>query len=82
MEYSVKERVFLMTTHFLSNCDLNKTRIEFGKHFNIRSSKWPAKSVIQRLVRKFEITGSVLDDKRGKVGAKRSAETPANIVTT
>ncbi len=39
------------------------------------------KSVIQCLVRKFETTGSALDDKQGKIGAKRLAGTPANIGT-
>ncbi len=47
----------------------------------MHSSKWPVKSVIQRLIRKFETTGSVLYNKRGKVGAKRSARTLANIKT-
>ncbi len=59
----MEECVFFMTKYFLSNCDLNKTCTEFGKRFNVHSRKWPAKSVIQRLVRKFETTGSVLDDK-------------------
>ncbi len=81
MKYSVEERVFLVTTSFLSNCDLNKTRTEFGKRFNMHSRKWLVKSVIQRLIRKFETTGSVLDDQQGKVGAKQSAQTPANIRT-
>ncbi len=77
----MEERVFLMTTYFLSNRDLNKMRIEFSKHFNVHSRKWPVKSVIQRLVWKFETTGSVLDDKQGKVCVKQSARTPTNIGT-
>ncbi len=77
----MEERVFLVTMYFLSNHNLNKTRSEFGKHFNVHSRKWPAKSIIQRLVWKFETTGSVLNDKRSKVGAKRSARAPVNIGT-
>ncbi len=66
----MEERVFLVMTYFLLNSDLNKTCTEICKCFNVHSRKWTAKSVIQRLVRKFEKTGSVLDDKRGKVGLK------------
>ncbi len=77
----MEERAFLVMTYFLSNRNLNKTRTEFGKCFNVHSRKWPTKSVIQHLVRKFEATGSALDDKRGKVCAKQSARTQANIGT-
>ncbi len=75
----MEERIFLVTTYFLLNRDLNKTCTEFSKRFNVHSRKWPAKSVIQRLVQKFETTGSVLDDKRGKVGTKQSARMPVTI---
>ncbi len=70
MMYSLIERVFLVSTYFLANRNLNATHMEFGKRFNMRSCKLPAKSVIQRLVAKFEKTGNVHDDKRGKVGLK------------
>ncbi len=73
--YSLEERVFLFSTYFLTNRNLNATRTEFGKRFNVHSCKLPAKSVIQRLVAKFEKTGSVHDDKRGKMGLKQSART-------
>ncbi len=81
-EYSVEERVFLVKTYFLSNRDFYKTSTKFGKRVNMHSRKWSAKSVIQCLFRNFETTGSVLDDKRGKVGAKWSAQTPTIIGTT
>ncbi len=70
MMYSLEERVFLVSTYFLTNRNLNVTCTEFGKRFNVHSCKLPAKSVIQCLVAKFEKTGSVHDDKRGKVGPK------------
>ncbi len=69
MMYSLEERVFLISTYFLTNTNLNATRMEFGKRFNVHSRKLPAKSVNQRLVAKFEKTGTV-HDKRGKVGLK------------
>ncbi len=79
MMYSPEERVFLVSTYFLTNRNLNATHTEFGKQFNAHSRKLPAKSVIQRLVAKFEKTGSVLDDKRGNVGPKQSAHTPETV---
>ncbi len=75
MMYSLEERVFLLSTYFLTNRNLNATRMEFGKQFNVHSRKLPAKSVIQCLVAKFEKTGSVHDDKRGKLGWKQSVRT-------
>ncbi len=73
MMYSLEKLMFLISTYFLTNRNLNTTCTEFGKRFNVHSRKLPAKSVIQRLLMKFEKTGSVHDDKRGKVGLKRSA---------
>ncbi len=70
MMYSLEQRVFLILTYFLTNRNLNTTCTEFGKRFNMHSRKLPAKSVIQRLVAKYEKTGSVHDDKRGKVEPK------------
>ncbi len=70
MMYSLEERVFLVSTYFLTNRNLNAKCTEFGKQLNVHSSKLPAKSVIQRLLAKFEKTGSVHDEKRGKVGPK------------
>ncbi len=70
MMYSLEERVFLVSTYFLTSRNLNATHTEFVNQFNMYSCKLPAKSVIQRLVAKFEKTGSVHDDKRGKVGLK------------
>ncbi len=70
MMYSLEERVFLVSTYY---GNLNATCTKFSKQFNVHSRKLPAKSVIQRHIAKFEKTGSVHDDKRGKVGPKRSA---------
>ncbi len=70
MMYSLEECVFLVSKYFLTDRNLNAMRTEFGKRFNVHSRKLPAKSVIQRLVAKFEKTGSMHDDKRRKVGPK------------
>ncbi len=65
--------------YFLTNRNLNATRTKFAKRFNLHSRKLPAKRVIQHLVLKFEKTGSVHDNKRGKVGPKWSAHTPETV---
>ncbi len=67
MMYLLEERVILVSTYFLNNRNLNTTRTEFGKRFNMHSCKLSAKSVIQRLVAKFEKTGSMHDATRGTV---------------
>ncbi len=79
MMYSLEESVFLVSTYFLTNRNLNATHTEFGKQFNVHSRKLPAKSIIQRLIAKFEKTGSMHDGKRGKVGPKQSACTPETV---
>ncbi len=71
--------MFFVLTYFLTNRNLNVTRTEFGKRFNAHSHKLPAKSVIQHLVAKFEKTGSVPDDKRGKVRPKQSMRMPETV---
>ncbi len=82
MMYLLKECMFLVSTYFLTNRSLNATRTAFGKRFYMHSHKLPVKSVIQHLVAKFEKTGSVHDDKRGKVGPKRSAPMPETVERT
>ncbi len=37
MMYSLEERVFLVSTYFLTNRNLNAMRMEFGKRFNVHT---------------------------------------------
>ncbi|XP_020297470.1 uncharacterized protein LOC109862000 [Pseudomyrmex gracilis] len=77
--YDLTERVFLVKTYYSTNHNLAQTLTSYGKSFNVHRRKLPKKSVILRLVKRFEQTGSVLDDRVGKCGAKRTARTPQNI---
>ncbi len=51
----------------------------YGELFNVARHKWLSKSVIIRTVKKFKTTGSVHDNKAGKVGAKRTVRSEENI---
>jgi hypothetical protein len=41
--------------------------------------KAPSRSAINRLVNKFKMTGSVIDNKKGVVGKMKFVRTPGNI---
>ncbi|XKL67290.1 hypothetical protein PGB90_002781 [Kerria lacca] len=77
--YSIEEHIFFIKSYYSSNQNLKHILAEYGITFNVKRNKWPSKNVIIRLVKKFEETGSVHNNKKGKVGAKRTARTPENI---
>ncbi len=72
--YTTKERIFLVTLFIEMKSYVQVQRV-FLAHFKCSYRKKLSRRVrvIQCLIQKFYATGSVLDDKKGKVGAKQTA---------
>ncbi len=70
--YTTKERIFLVAP-FIETKSYVQVQRAFLAHFKRSYRKKPSRCVIQCLIQKFHTTGSVLDDKKGKVGAKWTA---------
>ncbi len=69
--YTTEERIFLVAL-FIETKSYVQVQHPFLAHFKSGYHKKPNRRVIQCLILKFYTTGSVLDDKKGKVGAKRT----------
>ncbi len=69
--YTAEECIFLVTS-FIEMKSYVPVQRAFLAHFKCSYRKKPSRLVIQCLIQKFYTTGSVLDDKKGKVGAKRT----------
>jgi response regulator of citrate/malate metabolism len=68
VSYTIEQRTFCVKAYFESKSYVIVQR-KFEQKFKMLS---PGKSVIKKIVDKFENTGSVKDDKIGKVGAKKT----------
>ncbi len=77
--YSLEECVFFVKLYYSTQQNLKEVIRLYGEQFNVPHHKRSSKSVIIRTVKKFETTGSVHDDKTGKVGAKQTAQSEENI---
>ncbi len=75
--YATEERIFLVKNYYKTKSIVTVQR-EFKMHFKCLHRKIPARSVISRLIQKFESTGKVHDNRATNVGAKRTARTNEN----
>ncbi len=75
---SLEKCVFFKKSYYSTQKNLKEVLCLYGEQFNVPCHKWPSKSVIILTVKKFG-TGSVHDDKAGKVGAKQTAWSEENI---
>ncbi|GBM67808.1 hypothetical protein AVEN_216255-1 [Araneus ventricosus] len=76
--YSVSERIFIVRTYYSSNNSPIVTQRKFATEFKLKATG-PSVSTINRLIQKFETTGSVCDDMFGNVGRQLSVKTPEKI---
>lgn len=53
---SIKEKIYLVKTYYLVNCDYSNLKVQFEQEFKKTS---PDNAVIKRLVKKFDETGSI-----------------------
>ncbi|GBM88619.1 hypothetical protein AVEN_207115-1 [Araneus ventricosus] len=79
--YSVSERIFIVRTYYSNNNSPIVTQRKFATEFKLKTTG-PSVSTINRLIQKFERTGSVCDDMFGNVGRPLSAKTPEKIERT
>ncbi len=68
--YTTEERIFLVAS-FIKTKSYVQVQCAFLAHFKCSYRIKPSRRVIQYLIQKFYATGSVLDDKKEKVGAKQ-----------
>ncbi len=71
-KYTTKERIFLVVS-FVETKSYVQVQHAFLAHFKCNYRKKTSRRVMQCLIQKFYATGSILDDKKGKVGAKWTA---------
>ncbi|GBM21266.1 hypothetical protein AVEN_149856-1 [Araneus ventricosus] len=76
--YSVPERIFIVRTYYSNNNSPIVTQRKFATEFKLKTTG-PSASTINRLIQKFERTGSVCDDMFGNVGRPLSVKTPEKI---
>ncbi|GBL70488.1 hypothetical protein AVEN_217785-1 [Araneus ventricosus] len=79
--YSVSERIFIVRTHYSNNNSPIVTQRKFATEFKLKTTG-PSVSTINRLIEKFERTGSVCDDMFGNVGRPLSVKTTEKIERT
>ncbi|GBM69071.1 hypothetical protein AVEN_275702-1 [Araneus ventricosus] len=79
--YSVSERIFIVRTYYSNNNNPIVTQRKFATEFKLKTTG-PSVSTINRLIQKFERTGSVCDDMFGNVGRPLSVKTPEKIERT
>ncbi|GBM31455.1 hypothetical protein AVEN_39249-1 [Araneus ventricosus] len=79
--YSVSESIFIVRTYYSNNNSPIVTQIKFATEFKLTTTG-PSVSTINRLIQKFERTGSVCDDMFGNVGRALSVKTPEKIERT
>jgi hypothetical protein len=74
--YTIEQCVFLVKRLYQT-----ASVIMVQREFQVKSEcrKAPSRSAINRLVNKFEMTGSMIDNKKGVVSKKKSVRTPENI---
>ncbi len=80
MQYVQSRRsIFFVKSYYSTQKNLKEILRLCGEQFNVLRPKWPSKSVVIRTMKKFKTTGSVHDNKAGKVGAKQTAWSEENI---
>lgn len=63
MEYSIPQRIRLVKLYYQNNCSVVQTQRSFAAMSN-RIQRKPSNKMINRLINRFETTGSVLDVKQ------------------
>ncbi|GBN59672.1 hypothetical protein AVEN_233750-1 [Araneus ventricosus] len=81
LRYSVSERIFIVEMYYSNNNSPILTQRKFATEFKLKTTG-PSVSTINRLIQKFERTGSVCDDMFGNVGRPLSVKTPETIERT
>ncbi|GBL81452.1 hypothetical protein AVEN_143726-1 [Araneus ventricosus] len=79
--YSVSERIFIVRMHYSNNNSLIVTQRKFATEFKLKTTG-PSVSTINRLIQKFERTGSVCDNMFGNMGRLLSIKTLEKIERT
>ncbi|GBN93228.1 hypothetical protein AVEN_265257-1 [Araneus ventricosus] len=75
--YSIEQRVFLVLEYHRLERSPTATRRSFQKRFNV--PKGADATTIRKLFAKFELTGSVDDNRVGNVGPRQTVATPENV---
>ncbi|GBO09181.1 hypothetical protein AVEN_13824-1 [Araneus ventricosus] len=81
LRYSVSERIFIVEMYYSNNNSPIVTQRKFATEFKLKTTG-PSVSTINRLIQKFERTGSACDDIFGNVGRPLSVKTPEKIERT
>ncbi|GBM54915.1 hypothetical protein AVEN_77825-1 [Araneus ventricosus] len=81
LRYSVSERIFIVEMYYSNNNSPIVTQRTFATEFKLKTTG-PSVSIINRLIQKFERTGSVCDDMFGNVGRPLSVKTLEKIERT
>ncbi|GBN01084.1 hypothetical protein AVEN_94205-1 [Araneus ventricosus] len=76
MVLSLEQRIFLLLEYHHLEHSCVQTRRSFRRRFDVRRD--PSDNAIKALIKKFERTGNVSDDRVGNVGRPRSAVTESN----
>ncbi|GBN95091.1 hypothetical protein AVEN_109477-1 [Araneus ventricosus] len=76
MVLSLEQRIFLLLEYHHLEHSCVQTRRSFRRRFDVRRD--PSDNAIKALIKKFERTGNVSDDRIGNVGRPRSAVTESN----
>ncbi|GBL80237.1 hypothetical protein AVEN_29206-1 [Araneus ventricosus] len=79
--YSVSERIFIVRTYYSNNKSPIVTQRKFATEFKLKTTG-PSVPTINRLIQKFERTGSVCDDMFGNLGLPLSVKAPEKIERT
>ncbi|GBO22542.1 hypothetical protein AVEN_132730-1 [Araneus ventricosus] len=79
--YSVSERIFIVRTLYSNNSSPIVTQIKFATELKLKTTG-PSVSTINRLIQKFDRTGSVCDVMFGNVGRALSVKTAEKIERT
>ena len=78
---SVSEHIAIVRTYYSKNNKPIVSQRKFVTEFKLKTTG-PSMSIINRLIEKFERTGTVCDDMLGYVGPKVSVKTPERIERT
>ena len=73
-KYSIEERIFLVKSFYKSDENVTLTLRKWSSHYKNRSK--PSPNTVEKLVEKFNKTGSVADDVEWRKNKTRSARTP------